>query len=522
MELIVIAADLLTLLIGWELVGALSWKLIGHDRSRTGNAQRAAHAFITTRLGDVGLYAAAGTAFAATGSFAYSSLGLREAQVIAAGIVVAAAAKSAQLPFSPWLFSAMAGPTPVSALLHSSTMVAAGIYLLIRLEPDLQTVVWFGPVVTAIGLAGALGGGMVALAQRSSKQLLAASTTAQYGLMFVAVGVGSPVAAGALLVAHAVYKSLLFLGAGRAIALASRDDLTAMRVGRRAPRLAALTAVGALALAGVPPLGGAWAKEQIVAAAFGRSPWVGWFVVAASLLGAAYGVRFLLAAFGRDGPGSDARHRGLVSLALLAMASVLLGILWVPVAHDAFAAIIGGRVAPFGALELSLSLIAIAAGAGLALAADRRSHIVDLYMPAGASSLASSWLALPHAAERLVATPVLSLSGGLAAFDDRVIDAGVRASARVARAFSALLSRRWEISIDGIVHAVAGAALRGASGSRVIDESGIDRTAENLARAVGISGERSRRLQTGSSHHYYVIIAVGLMVVIVSLAGLRS
>ncbi len=169
MELLVIAADFLTLLIGWELVGAASWVLIGHEWRDPERPRSAREAFVTTRFGDLGIYVAAGAIFAATGSLRYDDLASMSPgwlAVVTGGLVLAAAAKSAQVPFSPWLFSAMAGPTPVSALLHSATMVAAGAYILIRLQPTLSAVSWFAPVVIGIGLVTALAGGMVTLAQQ--------------------------------------------------------------------------------------------------------------------------------------------------------------------------------------------------------------------------------------------------------------------------------------------------------------------------------------------------------------------
>ncbi len=167
MELLLVAADLLSLLVAWELVGVLSWGLIAH-RWRGDAPGRAGQAFVATRAGDLGLFLAAGAAYAATGTFDMAALpGIQTGllTVVAAGVVVAAVAKSAQLPFSPWLFAAMAGPTPASALLHSATMVAAGAYLLARLQPTLDAVAWFAPVTIGVGLTTAVAGGVVALAQ---------------------------------------------------------------------------------------------------------------------------------------------------------------------------------------------------------------------------------------------------------------------------------------------------------------------------------------------------------------------
>src|SRR5690606_3093805 len=190
----------------------------------------------------------AGMTFAATGRLGYDDLaavdGARQ-DALAAGLLLAVAAKSAQLPFSPWLFSAMAGPTPVSALLHSATLVSAGAYLLIRVAPALEAVGWFLPAIAGIGMATALAGGAIAVLQSQAKRALAASTSAQHGLMFVAIGAGSTAAAGAQLVTHAAFKSLLFLGAGVAIHTAGNGDLGGMGLGRVLPRIARLSLVGA-------------------------------------------------------------------------------------------------------------------------------------------------------------------------------------------------------------------------------------------------------------------------------------
>ncbi len=301
MQLLVIADDLLTLLIGWELVGACSWALIGHEWRDPENMRGATLAFLVTRFGDLGLFLAAMTAFAATGSFAFTALTQLDGPalaLIAVGLLLAAAAKSAQLPFSFWLFRAMAGPSSASALLHSATMVAAGAYLLARLHPLLAGVGWFGPATLAIGLATALAGGLVAVLQAHLKKLLAASTSAHYGLMFVAVGAGYPGVAILHLLTHAFFKSLLFLSAGVAATASGHHLLARMGLGRALPAAAVLTACGSLALAGVPPLGGAWSKELIGAAAGHAGAWLAAGVLLAGALSACYALRWQWLVYG--------------------------------------------------------------------------------------------------------------------------------------------------------------------------------------------------------------------------------
>lgn len=528
MELLVTAADFLTLLVAWELVGALSWGLIGHGWRDADNSRAAAHAFLTTRFGDLGLYIAAGATLAGTGSLRFDSLaraGDTQLAVIALGVLLAASAKSAQLPFSPWLFSAMAGPTPVSSLLHSATMVAAGAYLLVRLAPVLETVWWFGPAAAVIGLATALAGGVVALTQTHAKRVLAGSTSAQYGLMFVAVGAGSTAAAGAHLVAHAFFKSLLFLGAGVAIHAVSKSSLGAMYLGRALPRVAALSGVGALALAAVPPLGGAWTKEEIIAATVHASPWLGVGVFVAAFLSALYAGRYHLLAFG---PGRESfaglRHPGRTevgSLAVLATVSLALGVLWLPAAGEAFGRAIGGELAVSAPWEFAVSIGLVAVAGAVLWALARSKALESLGLPARMRRFAADWIGIPGAARVLIVNPVLELSRFLAHVDDRVIDAGVRGTAATASFVSRLFAWRGELTVDGAVRALAAGALLAAGGSRAADDRGVDVAVHSLAKGVGAAGRESRRTQTGLSHHYYLVVAGGLLILVGVLALAR-
>ncbi|MGB5935809.1 MAG: proton-conducting transporter membrane subunit, partial [Ornithinimicrobium sp.] len=211
------ATTLPTLLLAWELMGATSYALIGFWWREERRVGAGLTAFITTRTADLGLYVAAAAALAGGAGLGLAQLtdaspGWRH--VIAAGVVLAALGKAAQLPFSFWISSAMAGPSPVSALLHSAAMVAMGGYLLLRLEPLLAVTGWAGPVVAWVGAGTALLLGAVALAQSDLKQLLAASTCAQLGFIVLAAGVGSVSGGATHLVAHASTKALLFLVAG--------------------------------------------------------------------------------------------------------------------------------------------------------------------------------------------------------------------------------------------------------------------------------------------------------------------
>ncbi len=565
MLVLVAASNLLTLLVAWELVGMASWALITHDWRDPETPPLALHALLATRTGDLGLVAAAGVVLAVSGTTDYgvlSELSGWPVHVVAAGLLLAAAAKSAQLPFSPWLFSAMAGPTPASALLHSATMVAAGAYALARTVPLLEGAPWLGPAVAGVGLATALAGGVVASVQTDLKRALAASTSAQYGLILVAVGAGSTAAAGAHLVTHATFKALLFLGAGVALHAAATLDLRSLRLGRALPFVAATVAVGALALAAVPPLGAARSKEDILAAAVHSSAWLGAGVVVASFLSALYAGRLALLAYGpasgvpdpdpgswpdsgsRPGLGPDSGlvedrgrsttrslHKGPIerppaverwALGALAFATLALSALWLPGAGELVEDATGGALVAGEAWELAASVAAVAAAAGLIALLDRQGRLATLGLPERVRSGAAAWLGLPALSKHLVVDPVLALSRALAALDDRVVDAGVRAAVWVAGAVSRLLAWWGERGVDGVVQGVAGMTLHGADLSRATDERAVDRAVEELARGTTQAGRQSQRLQTGMSHHYYLLVALGLVAVVAVAAFGRS
>jgi len=558
MGLLVVASDLLTLLLAWELIGALSWALIGHGWRERSNGAAAAQAFITTRIGDLGLYVAAGMTFAARGGLGYDDLaavdGTRQ-DALAAGLLLAVAAKSAQLPFSPWLFSAMAGPTPVSALLHSATLVSAGAYLLIRVAPALEAVGWFLPAVAGLGMATALAGGVVAVLQSQAKRVLAASTSAQYGLMLGAVGAGSTAAAGAQLVTHAAFKSLLFLGAGVAIHAAGSGDLRGMGLGRVLPRIAGLSLVGVAALAAIPPLGGAWSKKEIGAAAAHSSMWLLVGVLVASALTVAYAFRYQLLAFGR-GPNDDDIDRRIEaqpttaerrSLGVLATVTVALSVLWLPGSGEVLERATGGELYEAPLWELAVTL-AITATVAAAVFWAWRAHRLNPSAREGRMAMVADWYGLATLSRVAVVDPTLALSRSLGRFDDRVVDAGVRGAERLTRTLSRLAWGRAEWSLDALVRGLAGAVGLGARGTRVADERSIDGAVRALAALtlrgadasgvaddrvvdgavegsawlVGAGGHESRKLQTGQSHHYYAIVAVGFVVTTAILLALSS
>lgn len=518
MELVLIAGDLLTLLVGWELVGACSWGLIAQPWRSPGVAGSALYAFLTTRLGDLGMFLAAMMAFAGGHSLAFadlSSLPAGSLAWVAAGLLLSAAAKSGQVPFSPWLFRAMAGPTSVSALLHAATMVAAGAYLLARLQPVLAAVPWFASAAIAIGLTTALAGGVVALLQCHAKKLLAASTSAHFGLMWVAVGAGYPGVAIAHLVAHAAFKALLFLAAGIAGQRSGGYALSSMQWGRALPWIAAMSAVGALALAGVPPLGGAWTKEAIAAAGDTVNGALALGVIVAGGLSAAYAARFQLAAFGtaRERVSAPSRWERF-ALAWLAAASLGLSVLWVPGLRAFIAEELAVQWPESASWVLIASMLAVALGLLSGRALERRHPTLG---ETGAVAAAADWLGLPTLIDRAIVRPCLLLATVAAHTDTQLIDAAPRSVLRMSRWMAGTLAQSDHRWVDAGIRASAAFATWLAMLGTRFGELLVDGLPEGAARLAGLAGRDARHLQTGLSQHYYALLAVGSAVLVIVL-----
>ncbi|MGV9657121.1 proton-conducting transporter transmembrane domain-containing protein [Streptomyces koyangensis] len=473
----VTAATLPLLLMGWEVMGATSWALIGHtwrDRAATGAATTA---FLTTRTGDLGLYVAAGAALAGGAApLALDDLartGEPWRSLTAAGIILAALGKSAQLPFSFWLSGAMRGPAPVSALLHSATMVAAGAYLLLRTGPLLAATGWGAELTAWTGAATALVLGLVAVAQRDLKQLLAASTCAQLGFMVLAAGAGATTGGTLQLLAHAAAKSLLFLLAGAWLTTHGTRLLPGLAGAARAPRsLGLLFTSGALCLAGFPPLALWAAKDLLLAAALTRDPWLYATGLAAATLAAVYSTKALWYVW-RPAPAAvtvpSARPALVAPLTLLALACAALTPLALPPLRTALERTVATGVHPAPHLwEAALS-------GGLALAA------AAWAWPAGGPRLRlpapfPDWLGLERAAHALVVRPVLAAARLAAAFDTRVLEHAVDAAAY---GTLALARRTGRVAEQGLTGAVAA-----------------------LAAGVRRAGSQARRPQTGQLHQY--------------------
>src|SRR4030095_2973579 len=292
MLVLVLGASFPMMFIGWEGVGLCSYLLIGFWFSEKANADAGKKAFIVNRIGDFGFLIAMFLMWQAFGSLNFTDVFSRAAEVLPAGSALVTAitlflflgctGKSAQIPLYTWLPDAMAGPTPVSALIHAATMVPAGVYLVARanvlfaLAPVSQT------VVAGVGALTALFAATIGLRQYDIKRVLAYSTVSQLGYMFLGVGTGAITAGIFHLATHAFFKALLFLGSGSVIhamhhayhATHSHEDAQDMRnmggLRHHLPVTWVLMWIAALAIAGIPPFAGFFSKDEILAFAFGR------------------------------------------------------------------------------------------------------------------------------------------------------------------------------------------------------------------------------------------------------------
>ncbi|CCG02864.1 proton-conducting transporter membrane subunit [Blastococcus saxobsidens] len=524
----VTAATLPTLLLAWEVMGATSYALIGYHWEEPGKLAAGTRAFMTTRAGDLGLYVAAGAALAATGSLVLTDLESADggwADVAAAGVLVAALGKSAQLPFSAWLSAAMQGPSPVSALLHSATMVAAGGYLLIRMQPLLAATGWAATAAAWTGALTALVLGAVAVAQTDLKQLLAASTAAQIGFVVLAAGVGATAGGTAQLVAHAAVKAGLFVAAGAWLTALGTKNLADLRgAARRYPGMGAAATVAALALAGVPPLS-LWAtKDEVLAGVDGTALRV--VGLAAAAVSAVYAGRILAVvlarptgdeAFDEEEPGTR-RVPALTTVVagVLAVLAAGLGVLALPAVAEKLKAVLDveGEPSPgLGELLLSGTLALVALGLTVAVVRARPAVMEQL-----SRGPLASWAGLGRL---LSPRPAMAVGRALAVVDDKLIDRAVMGVALGARRLAGMASRADDSVLDGAVSGVAAATRRTAAGSARIDTGVVDGLVRATARAFRRAGSAARRPQTGLLHQYYAQAVVGLGFLLVLLLVVR-
>jgi NADH-quinone oxidoreductase subunit L len=344
MLVLVLGQNLLLLYVGWEGVGLCSYLLIGFWFEKTENANAAKKAFVTTRIGDTAMMVGLALLVLRFGTLdlttifgsAGGTLTKSAATTIALLLFAGAVGKSAQVPLHVWLPDAMAGPTPVSALIHAATMVTAGVYLVLRTHVLFEISGVALTVVAVTGLVTMLFAGTCAFGQDDIKRVLAYSTVSQLGYMFMAAGMRAYSVALFMLVAHAFYKALMFLGAG-SVMQGMHEETDMKRMGgliRRMPVTGVTFIVGALALSGIFPLSGFFAKDEIleVASRIGR-PWMYVLGTVGALLSALYMGRLVFLTFFGRARSEEAEHAHesppmmTVPLVVLAVGAALAGVL---------------------------------------------------------------------------------------------------------------------------------------------------------------------------------------------------
>ena len=463
MLLLVLGDSYLNLYVGWEGVGLASYLLIGFWNQKPAYATASKKAFVMNRIGDMGLSLAIMIAFASLGSVSFSGVEeashhASEAALTGIGIMllVAAAGKSAQFPLQAWLGDAMAGPTPVSALIHAATMVTAGVYLIVRSNFIFDAAPTAQLLVVIVGAITLLFGALVGTAKDDIKKALAASTMSQIGYMILAAGLGPAGYAFAImhLLTHGFFKAGMFLGAG-SVMHGMNDEVNMRRYGalRKFMPITFITfGLGYLAIIGVPPFAGFYSKDLIIETAFNAGGLKGILLGSTTLLGAAitafYMTRVMVLTFTSPKRWDDNQHPHespilmWLPMAILAIGSVTTGFLFTK--GDALANWINPVFGDHGhhheehllepIVVSGMALTAVLIGVGIALAKYQFSE-VDAEAPQNVSiftKIARKDLMQDSINEALFMRPGQALTSGLVKTDDLVIDGTVRLVGRTA------------------------------------------------------------------------------------------
>ncbi|WP_347160332.1 NADH-quinone oxidoreductase subunit 5 family protein [Pontibacter chitinilyticus] len=504
MQLLVLSGDWVLFVTGWELMGFASYLLIGtwhwEEDARRGSAK----AFLLTRFTDLGLYLGVFIILIHTGSSYISGAAQPAVPLLGAlALLLAVMGKSAQVPFQSWLSGAMAGPTPVSALLHSATMVAAGAILLLRAFPLLPAAAL--PFIGAVGGGTILLTGLTALVSKDLKQLLAASTSSQLGFMLLAIAAGFPAAAFGHLLAHAFMKSSLFLGAG---VFQHGYDGTAFEklrgAGKRLRPTALLFAVAGVALAGIPPLIGYYSKDGIVAAGYQSGGLGLYFGVA--LLGAfftaAYMARAVRLLYTGTAAKPEVERLRRMQLGLVALVVVV-----------AFGGIFLERVALFAGYEIPTAGIAKIGGLAAALAGLAVGwYIRSARVFGGATGFLQKNYPVLGGYSALVAAPAMQVAYWCAAFD-RQLHAFVLKAGAAANVFSQL-AKTIDSAFRDVTWITGTESLSLGRYLRRLDDEGLEAGVSGVAASVKKLGKQARQLQSGLVHRELLWSVAGVAVLL--------
>jgi len=507
---LVIANNLIVLLVGWELVGICSYLLIGHWWEEKENSDAAVKAFITTKTADVpflfGIFVmtfAAGTTNIEEITHAVESGEISPAVLTAGALLLfgGAIGKSAQFPLHVWLPDAMAGPTPVSALIHAATMVVAGVYMVGRLFTVFSASEQALLVVAAIGSITMLIAALLAMVQDDIKRVLAYSTVSQLGYMIAALGIGASTAAFFHLFTHAFFKALLFLGAGSIIHAAHSNRMSEMGGLRRPLSTTFWTfLIGSAALAGIPPLAGFWSKDEIIAEAFRESHEIVWAVaILTAMLTAFYMTRALWLTFFGEYRGQGHPHESprvmTVPLVILAALSVVAGFFGAPFVEGGFRELVQlgeeAHIAGFdfalAGLSVGLALVGVLVGTALYRTYRERDPLRSL-------------------------GPIYTLLERKYYLDDIYLRGIVRPIQYSVSRFIYWTNQR---ILDGVVNGFARMTRGFGTGTDAVDRHLVDGAVNRIAIGTGWTGGLLRYIQSGNVQRYAVILFAGVAILAV-------
>ncbi|WP_423147541.1 NADH-quinone oxidoreductase subunit L [Rubrolithibacter danxiaensis] len=502
MLLLVLGSNYVVMFIGWEGVGLCSYLLIGFWFTNESYASAAKKAFVMNRIGDLGFLIAVFLIFTTFGSVEFAQV-FPKAASMASGdstlllitifLFIAATGKSAQIPLFTWLPDAMAGPTPVSALIHAATMVTAGIYMIARSNILFTLSPVTLDIVAVIGLATAILAAAIAITQTDIKKVLAYSTVSQLGYMFLGLGVGAYTGAFFHVITHAFFKALLFLGAGSVIhGMSNEQDMRLMGgLKKKLPVTFLTMLVGTIAISGLPPFSGFFSKDEILAHAYEHNKLLWVIGVIGAMLTAFYMFRMLFLTFYGEFRGTHEQEHHLhespksmtVPLIVLAILSAVGGFIGVP-------EVLGGNH------WLARFLQPVFEG----------------------SNGKTGEIALDHSIEYVLMTisVVLALVAALISYSKYVKNKHVPVADSSERGALAKLSYN-KFYIDELYDALVTRPLNALSGFfyKVIDKTGIDGIVNGVGSATNEASKGLRLLQTGNIGFYIFVMVAGIVAILV-------
>ncbi len=496
---LVLSDNFLGLFMAWEVMGLCSYLLIGFWHEQEAPRLASIKAFLTTKVGDLGFMLALAVVYAEVGAFDFATVlhhdwAAGTATLVALLMLFGAMGKSAQFPLHVWLPDAMAGPTPASALIHAATMVAAGVFLVVRAFPIFEVSGIALTITLWVGLLTALLAGLLATVQHDIKKVLAYSTISQLGFMFIALGAGGSTAALYHLVTHAYFKSLLFLGAGVIIHAAHTQDMREMGgLAKKLPVTSLAFASGSLALAGIVPFSGFWSKDEILTVLLHEHQYAAFAIaLMAAFITAFYVARLWFRVFTAPTQQKELHegHRSMLApMVALAVITAVIGFFG-PTLGDFL-----GHEIPWPALGTA-AISTVAALGGIALGwyvYGRRTSVVNTQalkqrFPHAYGVLANKYY-FDLTYGYFVVGGYTALTRALATFDARVVDGVVNGAAAAWRSLSAA---GW--TFDGRV---------------------VDGAVNGAASAVKAAGDKVRTLQTGSVRGYQTLVAGAVVLLVI-------